>query len=223
MGNSTVNGFNVVQGRITRPRAGNWVAELVADAQTPEDLPEGAAATLITDGGALTFTGTIYRSADYAEQVSLRVVGGSNGLSTVVKPRFYSGVTAQKPLTDALSDAGEKLSGSSIPGDLGTNLAFWTMVAQQASQQLTLLANAAGPKCVWRVLKDGTVFFGTDGFPATALSDYELIHYLPHEKLQEIASEDPVINPGESFNGFDVSVVEHVLGAEKSRLRLWFE
>jgi hypothetical protein len=223
MGNSTVNGVNVMKGRIQRPRVGNWVAELVADAQDTSSLQEGTAASLVTDGGTFTFTGTILRSDAYAQNVSLRVVGGSNGLANLTKPRFYSGVPVSQPLGDALSDAGETLSGASIPAQLSQGLAFWTMVQQQASQQLSLLANAAGGGCVWRVMPDGSVFFGVDGFSPTALSDYELISYLPLEKLQEIASEAPTINPGESFNGFNVSTVEHVLRAEDSRVRLWFE
>lgn len=223
MANSSLNGFPVIEGRILRPRVGNWVAELVLDAQVESQLPNGSPASLLTDGGALSFSGTILRGADYAQTVSVRVVGGKNGLGLPTRPRFYAGVELQQPLEDALGDGGERLSGSSDPGALATSFGFWTMVQQPVAQALTLLANKVGVACVWRVLSDGSVRFGTDGFPPTALSEFELISYLPQEKLQELSSEDPVINPGESFNGFHVSSVEHLLSSDSSRVRLLFE
>jgi hypothetical protein len=188
VGAASLNGFPVIQGRVLRPRVGNWVAELVLDAQFESQLPNGAAASLITDGGALSFSGTILRGGDYAQTVSVRVVGGKNGLNLQTKPRFYAGVELQQPLEDALGDGGESLSGTSDPGALATSFGFWTMVQQPVAQALALLANAVGGACAWRVLSDGSVRFGPDGYPPTALSDYELISYLPQEKLQELAS-----------------------------------
>lgn len=221
MADSFVNGAPLMQGRISRPRVGNWVAELVADAPSIAGLEDGSAATIQAAG--LTFNGTIYRSDVYAQNVTLRVAGGSNGLTRLTKPRFYSNVTAQKPLQDALSDASSSISSASIPAALNTSLRFWTMVEQQVSSAITNLADAAGGGCVWRVQPDGTVFFGADAFLASTLVDFDLIDYLPLEGLQVIAAETADVNPGESFNGRNVSCVEHLIDQRQVRTQLLYE
>jgi len=223
MANTTLNGYPIMKARVLRPRVGLWTAELVADAQTASQLPQGGTGTLVTNGGTFTFKGTILRGDAYAQNVTLRMVGGQNGLGKLVTPRFYRGVQVSQPLNDALKDAGESLSGTSIPEDLATQLPFWSMVQQSASEALSSLADAAGGGCVWRTLVDGTVFFGVDGFAQSALTDFELIDYMPLEGIQVIASEAPKVNPGETFNGRPVSVVEHFIADADSRVRIWFE
>lgn len=223
MANWELNGVPVILGRVTRPRAGNWVAELQVDAASAAGLAGGDAGTLITDGGTLTFRGTVLRGDAYAQNVTLRLVGGANGLSGLVTPRFYRGVQLGQPLRDALSDAGEALSPTAKAAATSLHLDFWTMVEQPASEALTSLAEAAGTDVVWRVLPDGTVFFGEDGFPETALGEFDLTMWRPLEKMQEIASEAPDIHPGESFNGFRVSTVVHQVTPDASRVTLWYE
>lgn len=223
MANWLLNGVPVMQGRVTRPRAGNWVAELQVDAAAVAGLEAGAAAELVTDGGTLTFRGTVLRADAYAQNVTLRVVGGANGLSHPVVPRFYRGVQLVRPLRDALADAGEALSARAQAAATSVHLDFWAAVQQPASEALTSLAEAAGPDAVWRVLPDGTVFFGADGFPESALVDFDLTMWRPLEKMQEIASEKPEVHPGETFNGFRVSTVIHNLTPNASRVALWYE
>jgi hypothetical protein len=221
--NWLLSGVPVMAGRVTRPRAGNWVAELQVDAASASGFSGGNAATLVTDGGALTFRGTVLRGSAYAQNVTLRLVGGANGLARPVTPRFYRGVQLGQPLWDALDDAGEVLSATAQAAATSLHLGFWTAVRQPASEALTSLAEAAGPDVVWRVLPDGTVFFGADGFPESALVEFDLTQYRPLEKMQEIASEAPLVHPGETFNGFRVSTVVHTLTPNASRVALWYE
>jgi len=212
-----------MRGRLQRPRAGNWVAELQVDAADAAGLGAGDAATLVTDGGVLTFRGTVLRGDVYAQNVTLRLVGGANGLARLVVPRFYRGVQLAQPLRDALADAGEALSASAQAASTSLHLDFWAMVQQPASEALTSMAEAAGAGAVWRVLPDGTVFFGVDGYPVSALLEFELTGSWPLEKRQEIASEAPDVHPGETFNGFRVSTVVHNLSPDASRIALWYE
>jgi hypothetical protein len=227
MSNVVVNGIPVVKARIARPRVGNWVAELIVAAETVQQLSGGSRATILTDtnapSGGLSFTGTVMqgRSDTYVQTASLRVVGGSGGLGTKCNPRFYSSVSVASPLGDVLMDAGETLS--SLSNSTGPQLQFWTIAAQPASEQLSLLAQAADQKAVWRVLKDGSVFFGVDAFNPTLMTDFELIDYSPLEAFQVLTSEDPTLNPGESIDGRNVSVVVHLFEADKSRMKVWFE
>jgi hypothetical protein len=223
--NVQVNGLPVLEARLTLPRTGAWSAELVIDVLTAQQLGNGGpAAITIADDNAtdpLSFSGTILRSDAYAEGVSLRVQGGKRGLNKTTSPRFYSSVQAGQPLTDILGDGGE--SASSTSNATAVPLPFWTLIEQRVSQALSLLATSAGDEVVWRVLPDGTIFFGTDAFQATALTEFELIDYRPLDGFQVLASELPDLYPGESFNGFNVDVVEHVVNAKGNRARVWFQ
>lgn len=217
-----LNSIPVMQGKVTRPRAGNWVAELQVDAATAATIEDGALATLKVDQ-EVVLTGTVLRSGAYGQNVTLRLVGGRNGLGRLVHPRFYRGVPLAQVLQDVLDDAGEALSGTSMPEALGLVLVFWTMVEQPAAEALTSLAEAAGAAVVWRVQADGSVFLGADGFAPSALVDFDLVESMPLEGIQVIATEAPDVHPGERFNDRDVSVVEHLLSPDGSRVRLFYE
>lgn len=217
-----LNGAPVMQGRVSRPRVGNWVAELQVDATTITGLGDGAAVTLTVDE-VLTMSGTVLRAGAYAQNVTLRVVGGRNGLARLVTPRFYRSVQISRPLQDALGDAQESLSTTSVPEALAITVPFWTMVQQPVSEALTSMAEAAGAAVVWRVLADGKIFFGTDGFAPSALVEFVLNQEMPLEGIQVISTEAPDVHPGETFNGRRVSVVEHLLVPDGSRVRLFYE
>lgn len=217
-----LNGIPVMQGRVTRPRSGNWVAELQVDAASVAAIADGALVTLKVDQEVM-LTGTVLRSGVYAQNVTLRVVGGRNGLAQLVRPRFYRAVPLSQVLQDVLSDAGEVVSGTSTPEALALVLPFWTMVEQPAGEALTSLAEAAGAAVVWRVQADGTVFLGADGFPPSALVEFDLVEVMPLEGIQVIATEVPDVHPGERFNDRDVSAVEHLLTPDSSRVRLFYE
>lgn len=217
-----LNGIPVMQGKVTRPRSGNWVAELQVDAATVTAIEDGALATLKVDQ-EVVLTGTVLRSGAYVQNVTLRLVGGRNGLGKLVHPRFYRGVPLSQVLQDVLDDAGEALSGTSTPEALGLVLPFWTMVEQPVGEALTSLADAAGAAVVWRVQADGSIFLGADGFAPSALVDFDLVEFMPLEGIQVIATEAPDVHPGERFNDRDVSVVEHLLSPDGSRVRLFYE
>lgn len=223
MSNALINSLPVLETRLQFPRFGNWTADVVVDSATASRVGQGAAARLVLGGGALPFMGTVYRVDSYADTVTLRLVGGANGLWKHCKPRFYRGVQMRLPLGDVLSDAGEALASSSDAAALGTQLSFWTLVQQPAAMALSLLAGAGPAATVWRMLADGTVFAGVDAFAPSKLSEYELIDYLPQEGVQVIAAEVPDVSPGQSFGGRHVSAVEHLVDANGSRSRLWFE
>jgi hypothetical protein len=217
-----LNGLPVMQGKVMRPRVGNWVAELQVDAATVASIADGALGTLKVDQ-EVVLTGTVLRSGAYVQNVTLRIVGGRNGLSRLVKPRFYRGVQLAQVLQDILADAGETLSGTSTPEALAKVLGFWAQVEQPAAEALTSLAETAGAAAVWRLQPDGGVFLGVDGFPPSALVDFDLVESMPLEGLQVIATEAPDVHPGERFNDRNVSAVEHLLMPDGSRVRLFYE
>lgn len=217
-----LNGIPVMQGKVMRPRVGNWVAELQVDAATVATIADGSQVTLKVDQ-EVVLTGTVLRAGAYAQNVTLRVVGGRNGLAKLVAPRFYRGVQLAQVLQDVLADAGEALSGTSTGEALTKVLDFWTMVQQPAAEALSSLAEAAGAAAVWRLQPDGTVFLGVDGFTPSALVEFDLVEFMPLEGIQVIATEAPDVHPGERFNDRNVSAVEHLLSPGGSRVRLFYE
>jgi len=221
MANASLNNLPVVKARVQRPRLGNWSAEVVVDVATAAQLAAASAAQLSLDGGALVFQGTVLRADVYAQLVTLRLVGGKNGLAKPCNPRFYRGSPLSRPLADVLKDAGEVLGDGAAADDV--HLEAWTQLQQLCSQALSSLAMAAGDDFVWRVLADGTLFFGVDGFSPAQLDEYEVVDYQPLEGVQTLATEAGLVNPGDSFNGHHVSDVEHLVGDSGSRVRLWFE
>jgi hypothetical protein len=219
--NCTVNGLDVVAARVERPRVGNWTAELAVDVETAQQLAVGGAATIVI--GDLQLQGTVLRGGPYAKAVSVRVVGGKNGLSKLVKPRFYRGTPLSQPLNDVLKDAGEALSADAKAAVLQAHLDVWTQLQRSCSAELASLCSAAGVDVVWRVQPDGTVYVGADGFSPTLLQDFELVDSKPLEDHQVLAAENPDVHPGESFDGRKVSDVAHLVDATGSRVQLWFE
>jgi hypothetical protein len=223
MSNALINGLPVLATRLQLPRTGIWTGDVAVDVATASRVATGAKATLELAGGAISFNGTVYRSDPYLQVVTLRLVGGANGLGGDVSPRFYNGVPLRIVLEDLLKDAGEQLSGSSSAAAMGTHLAFWAQLQQAAALALSSLADAGPDGSLWRMEPDGSVFFGVDSFQPSGLTDYELLDYRPQENMQVIAAEVPTVYPGESFAGRKVSAVEHSVDAQGSRVRLWFE
>lgn len=223
MADITVNGLAVLEARIFAGRMGNWTADLLVDAQTAQLVTEGGPANVSAYSGSMQFVGTVIRGDAFAQLVTLRVCGGKHGLPTVCTPRFYRNVPLSAPLKDVLGDAGEQLSGTSTAAALSLASPFWTLIAQEASSALSMLAKAGPTGCIWRVLPDGTVFFGVDIYSESALVDFELLDYLPQEGLQVISSESPTVFPGETFNSHKVSAVIHQIGEVGARTRVLFD
>ena len=55
------------------------------------------------------------------------------------------------------------------------------------------------PGAVWRVLIDGTVWVGFEGWPASSLPDTAPIHSEPEKGRITIASDAPAVFPGTTF------------------------
>jgi hypothetical protein len=223
MADVTINGLAVLEARIFTGRMGNWTGDLLVDAQTAQLVTQGGAADIQAYGGNLKLSGTVIRGDAFAQLVTLRICGGKHGLTTICKPRFYRGVPLSAPLKDVLGDAGEQLSGTSTAAALSLASPFWTLIAQEASEALSMLVKAGPSGCIWRVLLDGTVFFGVDSYPDSSLTDFELLDYLPQEGLQVISSESPTVFPGETFNSKKVSAVIHLIAEVGARTQVLFD
>lgn len=144
-------------------RVGNWTSSLVMAELLP--APPTGAVTLSYHG--LSLSGYVVRSGTSADGTTEVVVaGGAGGLWSALPPRMYDNqVSVRLVLTEPggiLPTAGESLSPASSTDALDLSLPQWPRLAGEAGYLIDDLAREAG--VVWRVLSDGTVFFGSDDF-----------------------------------------------------------
>lgn len=98
----SVNGFRAVDGRLTIPRVGPWVADIdfaEADVFNPGDRASIAL-------GDLTLIGTIKRSATFVGGASARIVAGFGGWANTIPSKGYSHPNGLL-LSDVLKDVAQ--------------------------------------------------------------------------------------------------------------------
>lgn len=149
-------------------------------------------------------------------------VGGAGGFSTSAKDlpaRSYLGVTARSVASDIVESAGERLSSSS--NQLSASLPYWTRSAGRASTALSSLADALALK--WRVLRDGSVWFGQDAWPPMeATYDADELDHDPASGTVLLAPDTIALRPGVTYGGHRVGRVEHLLKRDEPlRTTFW--
>lgn len=217
----TVAGSAVVRGRVTVPRVGPWHAEVRLDADVP---PSGAVALSWGDGAA-TWRGFIVpgRAGAYTTggPSQVRVVGGAGGLSREVDGASYRSTTPRVVLGQILSAVGERLSGASPAATLDRSLARWSRAAGPAGAQVDRLARTLGVP--WRVLPDGSVYFGPEVAGALDLgAQGSVTRRLPADALVQVATDTPwTLTVGLTLDGVRVEQIVHHLGPDRIRSDLW--
>jgi hypothetical protein len=221
----TANGVPAVTADITRPRLGAWHADLRIDA-AKADRFEGPIEIIVAD--SLHLQGTAHRVGVHHESVFVRVVGGAGGLGTMLEPRAWRNVPLSLALSDVLDAAGETLSPTSDAGALQTLLPYWTRPAQLAGAEIGALFQVSGAQS-WRVLSDGTIWIGSEGWPRASLA-FQEVEFEPELGRLTFGADVPSLNPGdtfvasgESYDGSHVSTVRHLVTANLIRHFAWFE
>lgn len=210
MSTATIGGLRVLSLRITES-TGAWLAELEADGDA---LPDGA----VLDVAGEKWTGTAWSADVYAGRLRATIVGGAGGLATELDAKSYRGAAYGAILADVLTKSGETASSSSV--DLSSSVApAWTRTAGRVDQALDELA--AGLALTWRVLRDGTIWFGSDAWE-TVSPDYVLISRDPAQRIDLIAPKVPIVRPGQSFDGHHVDRVVTTIGGPGLRQEIWW-
>lgn len=217
----TVNGYNVIEGSLDMPRLGAWQATLKVDVLTISKVQ--GPVTISIDRGALTLTGFVStaRSGEQVDSGYIRAVGGAGGLQNLSKPQYYGSTALKLPLSDLLTKAGETLSATSDATLLGTQLNSWTVIQQATGTAISALLQKVDSSA-WRVLPDGSVWAGTETWPASSVSA-QIVQANPGNGEYEIATESATLLPGTTLNGLQVSYVCHYLESEKQRTRFLVE
>lgn len=197
-------------------RGAAWAyARLEADA-----VPTGQATLAAADGISLAMTVIAPQSGrdPFRDSVHVRLVAGAGGLSLPATPAAFDGAQLRDPLGALLAAAGEVQSPTISDAVLSTTIAHWTLHAVSVMAALNDLAAAAGLS--WRVLADGTIWFGLETWPAVTLpATADVLKYYPAEQRYVIGVETPALLPGVALSdlGINVGAVDHFVDAEKVR------
>jgi hypothetical protein len=215
----TVNGLPAISAELTVPRVGVWYAD-VSLVRSGEATTLAGVVTL--EVGNTTWMGTVRRAGENRGIITARIVGGADGLMKEVPARAYQGVPVRLPIEELLSEVGEVISPTSDATILSAVLQQWSRSAGGAGSALRALLEIAGAS-TWRVLPDGTLWIGSESWPASALADYTYLSHTPCTGFIEIVAWEPKVYPGEVFRERRVSAVTHRWNAQQLRTRVWFE
>jgi hypothetical protein len=211
----TVSGIPVLSLSLAMPILGPWHANIELSTETAPESP-----IVITDG-TNSFSGTLVpnRSGFRGNAFLARVIGGAGGLGTILDVAHYNEAKVRLMLADILSGAGETGSEVSDGPTLESELIAWSRARATAGTALTMLAEKVGAG--WRVLDDGSVWFGPETFPEPqeALA-FEALDPDPIDAARVIAGEALSLRPGMMFNGERVLRVLHTSG-ESVRTQYW--
>lgn len=206
------NGAPVSSVTISMPNYGVWVAQV-----------EVASPTVVTgrcviDVGGMLFNGTIPRGGAWQDACSYAVTGGANTLKTVIPSRFYANVPLNIPIRDILTEISQPIS--TTADDLPLFLPKWLRMQGQAATSLAALLHEAGAS--WRILGDGTLWFGVDTWPEST-DVASILNRDPSGGTAELAMDAPSLRPGVTWQGERVSYVVHRMTGSSSRTEVWFE
>jgi len=190
-----LNNHPVIQAEIRMPRVGVANADLLVD--STEDI--AGPATLVDDDGEMRLVGRATRNLEFLDSVRLRFVLGAGDLDAVLDPKSYNGYTVRSVVRDILSDTGSTLSATAADDVLNVFLSSWVRLgSQRAKASLQAILDYAGASS-WRVLPDGSVWFGAEAWPDSSTDDFEVASRNSAEGWLLIECERPFVLPGQTI------------------------
>lgn len=213
----TLNGKLLECATITIPRHGAWVA----DVGHVDELgaADGESCTLVF--GSQSFVGTVFRTlSNENTTIDTRIVGGAGKLGFMLPVAQYKDPTAYNVIERAISEAGEALSSTSDLATLkSTQFRFWERSQRLLGAELDAVCKAAGLE--WRVLLDGKIWIGVLKWNESAIEEYDELDRSADSGMILIGALDPVILPGETFDGVRIGTVVHRIEPEQTRTELY--
>jgi hypothetical protein len=210
----------VASGSLTMPRVGVWIARLVANADT---IPTGQ---IVATLAGVDMPAHIQTAELVQGMLHLRVVGGAGGMGKQARPKHYRNPTARHVLGDLTRDAGERLSSTCTADAMNAPLPYWTTIAGTPASPMTTgtvvqaLADAVGNGCCWRILYDGSLWFGRETWPACP-ADIRLLEQDAFNASQVLGTDVLGIWPGTTVAGRRIDLVVHDIG-DPPRSTVWF-
>lgn len=212
-----VNARAVLGGSIRMPRRGAWVADLEVEGTewTDDDV------TITNVDGSLSLVGRIERADVFADRARILAIAGHGDLATTLDAKSYRNAPVKLVLQEILEGAGETLSATSSAALLAKQLPHWARRDGQAGEALAALLDVLGAS--WRVLPDGSVWVGTDTWPAATAGQYTLVERDTAHDRMLLAVESPRLLPATVFDSARVSLVIHTVRDDGIYTEAWFE
>lgn len=206
------NGSPVVRATISMPRHGAWIADVEVAS------PTAAEGLCVIDVEGMRFNGAIRRGGSFQNVCKYTVIGGTNGLRTQLPARFYADVPLSIPIRDLLSECSQPIAASaSVPA---TTLRKWARMASSGAAALEALLAVASAS--WRILDDGTIWYGAETWPDVTIAA-SVLDADPSVGWLQVATATPAFRPGTTWRGGRISYVVHKLAPSSSRTELWLE
>lgn len=208
-------GLAVLSGRIGMPRIGAWTADLWV-----------ASSTVLTGqidlqvSPRLTLRGTVARGGVHEHKLNVRLVGGANGLRSLVRPKHYTAPTLRVVLKDLLADVGETLSSTVNAALLNTQFQHWTTFRMPAARAIRCVLERAGTGISWRHLPDGTFWIGSETWPESAVA-YADLDAEPEDAVLHLILDSPELLPGTAIAGRRIDALEYELHEGGLRTTAW--
>lgn len=223
----TINGVGIISGSILMPLNGVWTGDLVIDQPNGNGFSAGTPVAIVAADSGFTINGVVSpaRTGDFLDTVHVRVLGGAGGMANDVQPRAYvqPGAFGKDVIAGLMTDSGETLASTSDPTLLNANLAAWAVMAGPTSQALDTLIKFNSPTDHWRFLSDGTLWIGSETWPASS-DEYILINQNPAEGTFDLGVDTPSIMPGVSISGVgNINLVEHQILSDSIRSKVWID
>lgn len=200
----------VIRAELTLQLHKEWDADVELDVPDDKDPPTGP---FVLNMEGVEFRGTIIpaRSGRYGGRTRIRVVGGAGGLTTELPPKNYAGgvIKVRTVVLDILRESGESLSPDAKDPILDQQLPGWQRGAGKGRDHLTRLGDKVGAN--WRVLRDGTVWFGTEGWAELDVSADPVVEEHHGDGFMMTAPTQPLTYPGTVIRGQRIEQVVHRL------------
>jgi hypothetical protein len=211
----TINGFGVRDGNLCMPLYGAWHMRATVDADQVSDVT--GPCSIVIEGGA-TLSGTAWRVGENDGRFDVWIVGGKGLLATALTGKFYEAAPSQTIATDIATESGETLSGTSDSATLVTLMPKWMRIAGTAGRALGLLVGKLSVS--WRLLDDGSIWIGPEAWTAYT-ADVDVTDIQGADDKMIVADDTFGLRPGMSFEGRNVTYVQHVIDPESMRTELW--
>jgi len=221
----TANGRDVFSGSVVLPLSGVWTADLVIDGVASDGFAAGDQVKI--EAPNLTLVGSVSpsRTGDFLDTLFVRVLGGVGGISKPVTPRNYVQPQAfgRDVVNGLAKDSGETISSTADQSILSDNLVAWSVTSGKVGGALELLLDIIAPDAHWRILADGTLWFGREDW-RTVTVENQILTYDPSTGKYDLGVDAPSVIPGVSLDEIGhVARVEHTIENDRIRTYVWNE
>jgi hypothetical protein len=208
---STIGTASAISAELALLYSGAWTAVVRAGAEVAV-----GATTLTIEGQA--FRCYVRESTRDGGSWRLDCIGGqANGWAAALPAKSYRSVTVQTIVDDLMRESGEAVSSTVDAAILSRPLGLYHRSAGRTWFALDELATVLG--VTWRVLGDGTLWFGADTWAAGEVASDVL--QVANADTATIHTKAPVLRPGMTWQGRRAERVDVVLESNGLRALLW--